>query len=70
MIEKLAPKYGYKTEEIEIKSIGKRPGEKLYEELMTEEEATDAYEDEEMFVVMPQTTDIVGNKVIAYRIKF
>jgi len=37
---------------------------------MTEEEATDAYEDEEMFVVMPQTTDIVGNKVIAYRIKF
>ena len=30
MIEKLAPKYGYKTEEIEIKTIGKRPGERNY----------------------------------------
>lgn len=37
---------------------------------MTEEEAMNAYKDEEMFVVMPQTADIVGNKVIAYRIKF
>jgi len=60
MIEKLAPKYGYKIEEIEIKTIGKRLGEKLYEELMTEEEAMNAYEDEEMFVVLPQTYDIVG----------
>ena len=51
-------------------NIGKRAGEKLYEELMTEEEAMNAYEDEEMFVVLPQTADIVGNKVIAYRIKF
>ena len=60
MIEKLAPKYGYKIEEIEIKTIGKRAGEKLYEELMTEEEAMNAYEDEEMFIVLPQTADIVG----------
>ena len=30
-----------------------------------EEEAMDAYENEEMFVVLPQTYDIVGNKVIA-----
>ena len=35
-----------KIEEIEIKTIEKRPGEKLYEELMTEEEAMNAYEDE------------------------
>ena len=39
-------------------NIGKRADEKLYEELMTEEEATDAYEDEKMFVVLPQTADI------------
>ena len=61
MIEKLAPKYGYKIEEIEIKTIGKRVGEKLYEELMTEEEAENAYEDEEMFVVLPRTLGIVGD---------
>ena len=41
-------------------NIGKRAGEKLYEELMMEEEAMNAYEDEEMFVVLPQTYDIVG----------
>lgn len=60
MIEKLAPEYGYKPEEIKIKIIGKRAGEKLYEELMTEEEAEKAYEDEEMIVVLPQTFDMTG----------
>jgi FlaA1/EpsC-like NDP-sugar epimerase len=60
MIEKLAPEYGYKPEEIEIKIIGRRLGEKLYEELMTEEEAENAYEDEELFVVLPQTFEIAG----------
>ena len=60
MIHELAPECGYVPDEIEIKNIGKRLGEKLYEELMTEEEAMTAYEDEEMFVVLPQTADIVG----------
>jgi FlaA1/EpsC-like NDP-sugar epimerase len=60
MIEKLAVKYGYKTEEIEIKTIGRRAGEKLYEELMTEDEAESAYEDEEMFVVLPETFGIIS----------
>jgi len=60
MIRELAPEYGYAPDEIEIKNIGKRPGEKLYEELMTEEEAMTAYEDEEMFVVLLQTFDITG----------
>lgn len=39
MIEDLAPKCGFEPEEIEIKIIGKRSGEKMYEELVTEEEA-------------------------------
>ena len=56
MVEKLAPEYGYTPNEIKIKNIGKRPGEKLYEELMTEEEAMNAYENEEMFVVVPSQT--------------
>ena len=60
MIRELAPESGYAPNEIEIKNIGKRPGEKLYEELMTEEEAENAYEDEEMFVVLPQTFDRAG----------
>ena len=42
-----------------IEIIGRRAGEKLYEELMTEDEAENAYEDEEMFVVLPQNVNIV-----------
>jgi FlaA1/EpsC-like NDP-sugar epimerase len=59
VIQELAPKYGYASNEIKIEIIGKRAGEKLYEELMTEDEAENAYEDEEMFVVLQQTADIV-----------
>ncbi|MGB9927140.1 MAG: UDP-N-acetylglucosamine 4,6-dehydratase family protein [Methanosarcina sp.] len=55
MIEELAPKYGHKTENIEIKNIGKRPGEKIYEELMTAYEAEYAYENNDMFIVLPET---------------
>ena len=58
MIQELAPKYGYDHTEIKIKIIGKRAGEKIYEELMTEDEAENAYEDEEMFVILLQTFDI------------
>ena len=57
MIHELAPKYGQDPDKIKIKNIGKRPGEKLYEELMTEEESENAYEDEEMFVVFPNAFD-------------
>ena len=50
-IEKLAPKYGYKPEDVEIKIIGKRPCEKMYEELMTENEAKIIQEIKNMFTV-------------------
>jgi UDP-N-acetylglucosamine 4,6-dehydratase len=59
-IEELAQKYGHNSNEIEIEIIGRRAGEKMYEELMTEDEAENAYEDEEMFVVLPQTFDMTG----------
>lgn len=39
MIENLAPKYGYSPNDIHIEFIGKRSGEKMYEELITEDEA-------------------------------
>lgn len=50
-IEKLAPKYGYSPDQIKIKIIGTRPGEKFFEELMTEEEALKAKELENMYVI-------------------
>jgi FlaA1/EpsC-like NDP-sugar epimerase len=59
MIKKIAPTCGYKPEDVGTRLIGKRKGEKLYEELMTEEEALNAYENEEMLLVLPQTPQTV-----------
>lgn len=53
MIEELARKYGYNPEGIAIKIIGNKPGEKMYEELMTVEESARSLETEEMFIVLP-----------------
>jgi FlaA1/EpsC-like NDP-sugar epimerase len=54
LIKELAPEYGYKPEEIKIKIIGQRPGEKLHEELMTEDEAKTASYLKEMFIISPK----------------
>jgi len=53
MINQLAPAYGYKPEAIEITTIGTKPGEKLYEELMSDEETGRTYELEKYFAVLP-----------------
>lgn len=53
MIEELAPRYGHAPSEIEIVEIGVKPGEKLYEELMNEEETRRAVELEKYFSVLP-----------------
>lgn len=51
MIKELAPKYDIMPEDIEINTVGKRSGEKMYEELMTEEEALYAVDDGELFIL-------------------
>ena len=53
MISELAPKFGYQPSQVEIKTIGIRPGEKIHEELMTVEESRHARETKEMFIVVP-----------------
>ncbi|MEJ5329861.1 MAG: SDR family NAD(P)-dependent oxidoreductase [Desulfobaccales bacterium] len=53
MIELLAPVYGYDPDDLEIRFIGARSGEKLYEELMSQEETGRAVELEKMFVILP-----------------
>jgi FlaA1/EpsC-like NDP-sugar epimerase len=53
MIELLAPKYGHKPGDIEIIEIGPKPGEKLYEELMSDEEVHRSLELKDMFVISP-----------------
>ncbi len=53
MIKKLAPKHNFDPEEITLKTIGAKSGEKLYEELMNEEETRRTYELDEYFSVLP-----------------
>lgn len=53
MVELLAPQYGYDPDDISFQTIGAKAGEKLYEELMSEEETRRAIELEQMFAVLP-----------------
>lgn len=53
MIKLLAPKYGYLPSDIKTEEIGAKPGEKLYEELMTDLEVYQSLELKDMFVVTP-----------------
>ncbi|QSZ67868.1 polysaccharide biosynthesis protein [Methanofollis aquaemaris] len=53
MIAFCTQKYGQSVNDVRIKVTGARPGEKKYEELMTESEAEHAYENEHMFIVLP-----------------
>jgi FlaA1/EpsC-like NDP-sugar epimerase len=53
MIELLAPKYGHNLSDIKIIEIGAKPGEKMYEELMSDEETRRSIELRDMFVITP-----------------
>jgi FlaA1/EpsC-like NDP-sugar epimerase len=53
MVDMLAPVYGRRPGDIEIEEIGAKAGEKLYEELLTVEEAGRSLELREMFAILP-----------------
>jgi len=61
MIEELAPNYGHSPDEVKREIIGNKLGEKLYEELMTEDESEMALESEGSFIIfstMKKLSDI------------
>jgi len=64
MIEILAPVYGFDEDNIGIEFIGARAGEKLYEELMSEEERSRAVEMKDMFSILPALKN--GNGKMSY----
>ena len=57
LIEGLAPRYSYKPADIDVEIIGTKPGEKMYEELMTEDEAVRSLERDDMFIILPEIED-------------
>ena len=66
VIELVSPKFGYTAEEIKIEIIGSKPGEKLYEELMNEEETSRSIELEDMFVIVPAFRPIYNKNEYVY----
>ena len=57
LIKELAPRGGHSSEDINIEIIGTKPGEKMYEELMTEDEAVRSLERDDMFIILPGIED-------------
>ena len=70
MIELLASKYGYNPKKIQIKEIGQKPGEKLYEELMTNEEVRRTIQLKDYFSVLPAFRGIYHKIKYDYKDKF
>lgn len=58
LVDAHAPKRGRYKDGIKIKHIGKKSGEKLDEELMTEEEASRCIETEDIYVILPQLKEL------------
>jgi FlaA1/EpsC-like NDP-sugar epimerase len=53
MVEELAPRYGHSPDEVQITTVGSKAGEKVYEELINEEETRRSAEIGRYFVVLP-----------------
>ncbi|MFY0543161.1 SDR family NAD(P)-dependent oxidoreductase [Brevibacillus sp. H7] len=68
VIEEVCEKYGIR-DEIQIKEFGLRPGEKRYEELMTEEEKLNAWELPEMFIIPSAFQDKTESSLYPHAIK-
>lgn len=66
MIQELAPVYGHKPEDIKINVIGTKPGEKFYEELMSDEETFRTWELERYFAVLPAFRSLYREIEYAY----
>jgi len=65
MIDELAPQYGYNPESIKVEISGKRAGEKIYEELLTADEAINASETEDMFIITPPIKNQESKRILA-----
>jgi FlaA1/EpsC-like NDP-sugar epimerase len=66
LVRELAGRYGHNPETIEIKTIGVKPGEKMYEELLNVEETRRTWELERYYVTLPAFKNIYRDIHYAY----
>ena len=57
MIEEFSHHLKYDVDKVKTSVTGKNPGEKIFEELMTQSEAERSLETEDMFIVLPEITE-------------
>jgi FlaA1/EpsC-like NDP-sugar epimerase len=57
VLEEFSHSCGRDADRIEIKVVGREPGEKLFEEIMTQSEAERSLETQEMFIVLPEIAE-------------
>ncbi len=75
MIEELAPRHGFTPEQIKTQVIGSKAGEKLYEELISNEETRRTVELDRYFVILPafksvyETIDYTYPEITAQKIE-
>src|SRR5215471_3993741 len=67
MINVIAPCYGRKPGDVKIAEIGPRPGEKMWEELNTDEEVRRTYDLGKYLVVLPALRGPYGSRDYSYR---
>lgn len=67
VIDELAPRYGYEPEGIRMEIVGKRAAEKNHEELLTDDEAINALETEDMFVILQTVENQKGKKALSQK---
>lgn len=69
MIDELAEAYGHLPRDVETVVIGTKPGEKLYEELMSDEETRRAIELDRYFAVTPAFVGLYENIQYSYDVE-
>lgn len=67
MIEALAPRFGHSPGGVPVEIIGSRPGEKLYEELLNDEETRRTVETDDYFIILPALQPQYESVEYAYR---
>ena len=67
MIQELAPLYGKNPDDIKIDTIGAKPGEKMYEELLNLEEIRRTIELQRYFVTLPAFSGLYKNIDYSYK---
>jgi FlaA1/EpsC-like NDP-sugar epimerase len=65
MVERYAPEFGYDPAAVDLEVVGARPAERIHEKLVSADEALQARELEDMYVILPQI-DVPGYRATNY----